>query len=230
MDLFEYQRSLTRNKVISGLIYHREDKTFERTVVPSNVIPPEEPGNIPEPIIPDVSEVLPSLSVVMETTFGQESTSGVDASFSRGDHTHGTPEIHVDGITITGNGNEDHPLIAIVQKGDKGDTGPQGPQGVRGLTGEMGLTGAQGLTGDKGDKGDKGDTGIQGLTGPQGVQGLQGDIGLTGPQGPQGEQGVRGFTGLQGETGLTGPQGPQGIQGVKGDKGDVAYSFFPGGW
>ena len=57
--------------------------------------------------VPPASGVSPALRFGMLTVNGDPST------YSPGMHNHGTPEIHVDGVTIVGTGNEDSPLIAI---------------------------------------------------------------------------------------------------------------------
>ena len=73
------------------------------------------------PIIVPPKGVLgfPSDTVVQEYIFGLLSDVGRSLFYSRGDHTHGTPSIFVDGVTITGTGNEAFPLTAFLAEYQK---------------------------------------------------------------------------------------------------------------
>ena len=210
MDLNAYLKSIGR----------KSDSSFD--IQSKNVIQPVEPGTIEPPTPVMVVSVKPSATVVSETSFGQSSNKGQNDSFSRGDHTHGTPTIQVDGVTISGDGSLTSPLKAELTQGEKGDTGATGPQGIRGLTG---LTGPQGPQGERGLTGETGPQGIQGLTGARGATGLTGS---TGSAGPQGAQGIQGLTGPQGERGLQGDAGPTGPQGPQGETGPRGLTGTPG--
>ena len=102
MDLFDYLRSATRNKIISKTILNRENEIEEREIVTA---------------IPETIDFVAEDTVSINTVFGIDSTPGVKTTFSRGDHSHGIPKINVDGVTIIGTGDESSPLMIRAMKG-----------------------------------------------------------------------------------------------------------------
>lgn len=111
MDLISYLK--TGNKQISLVIQRRINESFylSHNLIGQNII--YETGEIPIVVHPTGILSFPSDFVTMAISFGMLSNSGSSEQYSRGDHTHGTPEIYTDGITIGGSGNENDPLTLL---------------------------------------------------------------------------------------------------------------------
>ena len=76
--------------------------------------------NTPIPIIvPPKGTLAPASNTVSPALlFGLAAYPGMFQAYSRGDHTHGTPTLYVDSVTIQGTGNQDDPLHTIAVQND----------------------------------------------------------------------------------------------------------------
>lgn len=160
----------------------------------------------------------PSDSVIAELILGLLANAGTSAKFSRSDHTHGTPSIYTDGVTLSGNGNEDNPLqvisenlrielrktLSYLQWRYIGDVWNDlislaeiiGPAGETGETGKY-IVDIDFVSNDMVFTFNDASTIsiIDAELTLKGDRGIQGEIGLTGPRGETGLQGVVGPAG-----------------------------------
>lgn len=105
--------AFTSDKNIALVISNRITRDFllAHNFIGQNIY--YETEEIPIIIPPEGIKSFPSDMVIAELVFGMAISGGSSEKYSRGDHTHGTPTIHVDGVTISGSGNAGDPLMYV---------------------------------------------------------------------------------------------------------------------